>query len=98
MRIVTVFLAGAVSGAAGFALWAQKAGVLLAGPLFSELLLAIGLLVGLFVACLPSLIGEVLVAVQKVNAAGAEARGELKRAVAELIDPRAPSNESSLRR
>ena len=67
LRIATAFLTGAVFGIAGFALWADHEGVLMAGPLFN-VLFPIGLCAGIFVASLPLLIGEILAAMRRMNA------------------------------
>ena len=59
LRIVAAWLTGAVTGIAGFALWANHSGVLSAGPLFT-VLFPLGLCGGLFVASLPILIWEIV--------------------------------------
>ena len=64
--LVSTFLAGAVSGIAGFALWAEHSGLLLIGPLFT-ILFPICLGAGILVAYLPLLIGQLLVAIGRMK-------------------------------
>ena len=66
LRIVAAWLTGAVTGIAGFALWADNAGVLVAGPLFN-VLFPIGLCAGLFISSLPILIGEIVSAIVRMK-------------------------------
>lgn len=66
MRTASALLTGAVIGVAGFTLWADQAGVLLAGPLFN-FLFPIGLYIGLFIASLPILIGEIVSAIARMK-------------------------------
>jgi hypothetical protein len=73
LRISSVFLFGVLTGVAGLALWAERAGVLVASPLLT-VLLPMGLCIGIFVASLPALIGETLAALQRMNVANREAR------------------------
>ena len=73
LRTVTCFLTGVVTGVAAFAFWADRAGALVAGPLLN-LLLPIGLCVGMIVASLPALIGEILSIFQSKNAGSCDVR------------------------
>jgi len=71
LRTFSVFLTGVVVGVAGFVLWAERAGVLVASP-FSILILPLGLLIGLFIAVLLPLIGEMLQALHRINVSNQE--------------------------
>ena len=86
LRIATALLAGAVFGISGFALWAEHAGVWMAGPLFN-VLFPIGLCAGMFAASLPLVIGEMLTANRRMNSTGRRVREMLDSIRAELTRP-----------